>query len=71
MQLTLNIKNQNVYDSLVPFLNSIGITIVRKQKGSKKRIQDKDQFWQSAGKTSLDKIWNNPDDNIYAELLKK
>lgn len=71
MQLILNIENQNVYNSLVPFLNSIGITIVSEQTGAKKRIQDNDPFWQSAGATALDKIWGNPDDNVYAELLKK
>ena len=31
MQLTLNIENQNVYNTLVPFLKSIGITIDGKQ----------------------------------------
>ncbi len=27
-------------------------------------------FWQEASKSSLDKTWNNTEDNIYAELLK-
>ena len=45
--------------------------IVSEQTGAKKRIQDNDPFWQSAGATALDKIWGNPDDNVYAELLKK
>lgn len=28
-----------------------------------------EMFWQDASKTSLDKTWNNTEDNIYAELL--
>ena len=31
MQLTLNIENQNVYNTLVPFLKSIGITMTVNQ----------------------------------------
>ena len=30
-----------------------------------------EMFWQDASKTSLDKTWNNTEDNIYAELLQK
>ena len=26
-------------------------------------------FWQNASKSSLDKTWNNKEDNVYAELL--
>lgn len=33
--------------------------------------EDNELFWQNASISSLDKIWNNPEDNIYAELLKK
>ena len=28
-------------------------------------------FWQNASKSTLDKTWNNTEDNIYAELLQK
>ncbi len=30
-----------------------------------------EMFWKDASKTSLDKTWNNTEDNIYAELLQK
>ena len=30
-----------------------------------------EMYWQNASKSSLDKTWNNTEDNIYAELLKK
>jgi len=32
---------------------------------------DSNDFWQAASMTSLNKIWNNTEDNIYAELLEK
>jgi hypothetical protein len=33
--------------------------------------EENEEFWQNASLSSLDKIWNNSEDNIYAELLKK
>lgn len=33
--------------------------------------EENEEFWQNASLSSLDKIWNNSDDNIYAELFKK
>ncbi len=30
-----------------------------------------DEFWLSASKSTLDEIWNNEEDDIYAELLKE
>ncbi|MCA1622323.1 MAG: hypothetical protein LC768_01185 [Acidobacteria bacterium] len=32
---------------------------------------DGDEFWLSASESSLDEIWNNKEDDVYAELLKK
>lgn len=29
------------------------------------------QFWTEVSQNSLDKVWNNPEDDIYAELLQK
>ena len=29
------------------------------------------QFWQNASQSSLDAVWDNPQDDVYAELLKK
>jgi predicted DNA-binding antitoxin AbrB/MazE fold protein len=31
--------------------------------------EEDSQFWQDASKSSLDKIWNNDEDDVYAELL--
>jgi hypothetical protein len=31
----------------------------------------RDEFRHSAGKSSLNEIWNNEEDDVYAELLKK
>ncbi|MGI8641387.1 MAG: hypothetical protein ACR2MG_15750 [Pyrinomonadaceae bacterium] len=30
-----------------------------------------DEFWVSASESSLDEIWNNEEDDVYAELLEK
>jgi hypothetical protein len=33
-------------------------------------LTDEDQtFWQHASESSLQRIWDNPEDDIYAELL--
>jgi hypothetical protein len=32
---------------------------------------DEKQFWMAASQSSLDPIWDNPQDDAYAELLKK
>ena len=32
---------------------------------------DETAFWMAAGQTSLDKVWNNAEDDVYAELLEK
>ena len=29
------------------------------------------EFWLHAGQVSLDKIWDNPEDDVYARLLKE
>ena len=33
--------------------------------------QDETQFWQNASQSSLAAVWNNPQDDVYAELLKE
>jgi predicted DNA-binding antitoxin AbrB/MazE fold protein len=32
---------------------------------------EESEFWLSASENSLDEIWNNEEDDVYAELLKK
>ena len=35
-------------------------------------LSDEDtRFWQAASQTALDVVWNNEEDDVYAELLKK
>jgi hypothetical protein len=29
------------------------------------------QFWQGTGQASVDAVWDNAEDEVYAELLKK
>ena len=33
--------------------------------------QDDRQFWQKTSRISLDAIWNNTEDDVYEQLLKK
>lgn len=33
--------------------------------------QDDARFWLSVSEKSLDEVWENPEDDIYAELLQK
>jgi len=30
-----------------------------------------DTFWQNISQRSLDDVWDNPEDDVYAELLKR
>ncbi|HXF41912.1 MAG TPA: hypothetical protein VN687_19505 [Blastocatellia bacterium] len=32
-------------------------------------LLDETDFWQRASESSLDAVWDNPEDNVYAELL--
>lgn len=33
--------------------------------------EEESEFWLRASQVSLDKVWDNTEDDIYAELLKK
>ena len=32
---------------------------------------DEAEFWRNASQQSLDKVWNNSEDNVYAKLLEE
>jgi hypothetical protein len=32
--------------------------------------QEEATFWLGAGRASLDSVWDNPEDDVYAQLLK-
>jgi hypothetical protein len=32
-------------------------------------VEDDQTFWQQASESSLKRVWDNPEDDIYAELL--
>lgn len=34
-------------------------------------LVDEQDFWLKAGESSLDSVWNNSEDDVYAELLEK
>ncbi|MEM6754761.1 MAG: hypothetical protein AAF630_17535 [Cyanobacteria bacterium P01_C01_bin.38] len=33
--------------------------------------EDEQEFWITASETALNKVWDNQEDNVYAELLEK
>jgi hypothetical protein len=33
--------------------------------------EDDSSFWAAASQTSLESVWNNEEDDVYAELLEK
>ncbi|MFQ3599440.1 MAG: antitoxin AF2212-like protein [Chloroherpetonaceae bacterium] len=33
--------------------------------------QEAQSFWQPVAQSALDAVWNNPSDDVYADLLKK
>ncbi|MBU1486871.1 hypothetical protein KKH56_02315 [bacterium] len=33
--------------------------------------EDEQKFWQNTSQVSLDAIWNNTEDDVYAQLLKE
>ncbi len=33
-------------------------------------VEDEADFWQAASSASLDEVWDNAEDDVYAELLK-
>ncbi|MGI8495223.1 MAG: hypothetical protein ACR2L1_07915 [Pyrinomonadaceae bacterium] len=45
-------------------------TMKKRLLEAKQRGEDRD-FWLEASKSSLDEIWNNEEDDVYAELLEK
>ncbi len=38
--------------------------------GLLKSINDESKFWLGVSQSPLDKIWNNPEDDVYSELLE-
>jgi hypothetical protein len=32
---------------------------------------EESQFWMGASQSALDAVWNNPQDDVYAQLLEK
>jgi hypothetical protein len=32
-------------------------------------VEDEQTFWQQASESSLKRVWDNPEDDIYAKLL--
>ncbi len=46
-------------------------TMKKRLLEAKQRNEDGGDFWLAASEDSLNEIWNNEEDDIYAELLKK
>ncbi len=46
-------------------------TMKKRLLEAKQRGENGDEFWLAASESSLDEIWNNEEDDVYAELLEK
>lgn len=46
-------------------------TMKRRRLEAKGHGEDGGDFWLSASEDSLNKFWNNEEDDVYAELLEK
>lgn len=56
-----NGKLQPLEDLGIPEGTEVVVTIV----------SNGDQFWLNASGSSIDAIWNNPEDDVYGELLER
>ena len=34
-------------------------------------VTDESEYWVNASESTLDSVWDNPEDDVYGELLKK
>ena len=72
MQLTVNIENRNIYNSLLLFLRSVGITIVGSKeekslqmtKGKQKLPKKERKFGALKGKVWMSDDFNEPLDDF-------
>jgi len=55
----------------VEFLEKVDIPEGTKVLVTLLTSKDEQQFWQGASQISLDTIWDNTEDDIYAQLLKE
>ena len=46
-------------------------TVKKRLLEAKQRGENDDAFWLAASEDSLNEIWNNEEDDVYAELLEK
>lgn len=46
-------------------------TMKKRLLEAKQRGENGDEFWLTASEDSLNEIWNNEEDDVYAELLEK
>lgn len=60
-----------VWGEKIEFLEKVDIPEGTKVLVTLLTGEDEQQFWQSVSQISLDAIWNNTEDDVYAQLLKK
>jgi predicted DNA-binding antitoxin AbrB/MazE fold protein len=67
---------QNTIEAIIKNGQIIPLESVELEEGSRALVtilseKDDKEFWLSAGENSLNEIWANDEDDIYAELLAK
>ena len=60
-----------VHDKKIELLEKVEIPEGTKVLVTLLNNKDENLFWQGASQRSLDAIWDNTEDDVYAELLKK
>jgi predicted DNA-binding antitoxin AbrB/MazE fold protein len=65
----------NTIEAIVKNGQIVPLENIELPEGSKALVTfletEENEFWLSASENSLDEIWNNEEDDIYAELLEK
>ena len=65
----------NTIEAIVKNGQIVPLEKIELPEGSKALVTileaEENEFWLSASEDSLNKIWNNEEDDIYVELLKK
>ncbi|PKL09969.1 MAG: hypothetical protein CVV51_01025 [Spirochaetae bacterium HGW-Spirochaetae-7] len=54
---------------VIDFIDFLAIRQSKTETGSE--VSDEASFWQVAGEGSLERIWNNTEDDVYARLLDR
>ncbi len=69
MELTIKVKSQKVYDSLMKIIKSLNIEIVSEKKETKKVKKPKTDAVSLLSQKSLAEDWNSKEDDAWDKAL--